>query len=152
MGISGSHASHIKKVHVRFIISGESLDHKQVTDALGIKPDVCANRGDTKVIGKAVSVHSEGFWRIDTQGKVDSKDINDHLKFLLSLLLPHKDVILEMAQNGETYFDIVWKSTYLYAGTGPLIDKECLSGMSQLNAGMGFDIYQVDDDEPSKTK
>jgi hypothetical protein len=152
MGISELHASHIKKVRVGFIISGENLDHQKVTNALGLKPDLCANRGDTKIIGKAVSVHSEGFWRIDTQGKVNSKDINDHLNFLLSILLPHKDIILEMAQNGETFFDVLWKSTYLYAGTGPLIDRECLSGIGQLNAGMGFDIYQVDDDKPSETK
>lgn len=151
MCISEFHASHIRKVRVGFIISGESLDHQKVTDALGIQPDLYANRGDTKVIGKAVGIHNEGFWRIDTQGKVDSKDVNDHLHYLLSLLLPHKDIILELAKNGETHFDVIWKSTYLYAGTGPLIDKECLSGIGQLNAGMGFDIYQVED-EPSEAK
>ena len=33
-----------------------------------------------------------------------------------------------------------------------MIDRECLSGIGQLNAGMGFDIYQVDEDKQSNTK
>ena len=78
MSISESHASHIKKVRAGFIISGENHNHKKVTNVLGIQPDFCANRGDTKVIGRATSIYSEGIWRIDSQGKVNSKDINDH--------------------------------------------------------------------------
>jgi len=153
MSISEFHASHIRRVQIGFIISGENLDPKKVSAILGIESDMSANRGDPKILyGKTIGLHKEGFWRIHTEEKVVSKDINDHLNFLLAILLPHKDTILELAQDGETYFDVLWESTYLYAGTGPVIDKECLYGIGQLNAGMGFDIYQINEKEESSTK
>jgi hypothetical protein len=62
-------------------------------------------------------------------------------------LLPHRDAILKLSQEGDIYFDILWQSTYLYAGTGPIIDRDCLQGVSQLQASMGFDIYQIDEEE-----
>ena len=64
-------------------------------------------------------------------------------------LLPHREAILELADGGETYFDVLWQSTYLYAGTGPLIEADCLAGVAALRAGMGFDIYQIDEEEPA---
>ncbi|HND49781.1 MAG TPA: DUF4279 domain-containing protein [Anaerolineales bacterium] len=148
MTISELYASHIRRVQVGFIISGENLNPEKISDALGIESDVSANRGDPKIVyGKTIGLYKKGFWRVHTKGKVESKDINDHLNFLLAILLPRTDAILELAENGETYFDVLWESTYLYAGTGPLISKECLSGIGKLNASMGFDIYQIDDEQ-----
>ena len=74
-------------------------------------------------------------------------DINEHLKVLLDVLLPKREIILEFATGGETYFGVIWKSTYLYAGTGPLIEAQYLRGITELGAGIGFDIYQVDEEE-----
>ena len=44
--------------------------------------------------------------------------------------------------KGETFFDVLWTSNYLYAGTGPIISHGGLQGMSDLGASIGFDIYQ----------
>src|SRR5262245_7020444 len=100
MSISELQTSHIRRVQVGFVISGKSLDFENVTDALGIEPDVFARRGDPKLLkGKTIGSYAEGFWRIDSTKKVQSKDINDHLNCLLSILLPHKDVILKLSQD-----------------------------------------------------
>ena len=148
MGINELHASHIRQVRGSFSISGQNLIPEQVTEAIGIQPDHSAHRGDEKrnYKGQIIGTHSESFWVLSTEGKVESKDINGHLRYLLLLLLPHREVILKIAESGETHFDVVWKSTYLYAGTGPVIDRDCLYGVAQLEAGMGFDIYQVDEE------
>jgi hypothetical protein len=61
-------------------------------------------------------------------------------------LLPHRLTILDFARDGQTAFDVLWKSTYLYAGTGPMLDADCVSGVAALGAGISFDIYQVDED------
>jgi len=149
MGLSDLHVSHIRKVEVGFIISGKNLNPQEITNALGIQPDHSAACGDERrnLKGALLAPHDEGFWRLDTCAKVQSKDINDHFRYLLSLLLPHQDAILKLSQEGDIYFDILWQSTYLYAGTGPIIDRDCLQGVSQLQASMGFDIYQIDDEE-----
>ena len=149
MNLNELHASHIRRVEVGFVISGVNIDPRAITHALGLQPDLSAARGDERrnFKGTLLPPHDEGFWRLDTSGKVQSKDINDHFRYLLSLLLPRQESILKLSQDGETNFDILWQSTYLYAGTGPVIDWDCLQGVSQLHAGMGFDIYQVDEEE-----
>jgi hypothetical protein len=52
-----------------------------------------------------------------------------------------------LAQEGETSFEVLWESSYLYAGTGPIIDRQNLQGVSQLHASIGFDIYQIQQSE-----
>ena len=149
MGLSDLHLSHIRKVAVGFIISGKNLTPQEITNALGLQPDHSAARGDERrnLEGALLAPHDNGFWRLDTDDKVNSKDINDHFRYLLSILLPHRDAILKLSQEGDIYFDILWQSTYIYAGTGPIIDRDCLQGVSQLQASMGFDIYQIDEEE-----
>lgn len=147
MAIGENHASHIREVVVRFFISGRDLNPAAVTAALGIDPDVCALQGEPRRLGdgRAVGVESDGYWSVGSGGKVVSKDVNDHFRHLLALLLPRADAIVAAASGGETFFDVRWESTYLYAGTGPLLDAECVAGVARLGAGMGFDIYQIDE-------
>jgi hypothetical protein len=152
MGISELHASHIRKVEVKFSISGRNLNPEAVSQNIGIQPDYSGITGDDDMnnLGQVIGKHSEGFWMLSSEGKVRSKDVNDHLRYLLFHLLPHREKLLTLAQSGETYFDVLWQSTYLYAGTGPVIERDCLQGVAQLEAGIGFDIYQIDE-EPNTT-
>lgn len=150
MSINELHASHIGRVGVDFFVASPSLNPSEVTEALGIQPDKFARRGDERRnnTGGLLSPHEEGFWLLSSkgkvQGKLESKDIDEHLMFLLKLLLPHKEVILRFAEGGETSFSALWESSYLYAGTGPVISHECVAGIAQLGADIGFDIYQIE--------
>jgi hypothetical protein len=156
MAINELYASHIRRVKASFIISDHDLIPAEITKALGMPPDVAASRGDERrtAIGRLISPEPEGIWMLSTKGKVNSKDINDHLQYLLNRLLPHHDVILGFVRDKgyETYIDVLWESMYLYAGTGPVIDRECIEGISQLHAGIGFDIYQINEDEAEETE
>ena len=96
--------------------------------------------------GTVLSPEVEGWWALSTRGRVTSKDVREHLRYLHERLLPRADVFRAFAHGGETFFDVVWKSTYLHAGTGPLLDPASLAGVAALGAGMGFDIYQVDEE------
>jgi hypothetical protein len=151
MSINALHAAHIGRVGVDFYLSLPSLDPSKVTEGLGLQPDESAKRGDERknYAGDLLSPHEEGFWVLSSKGKVNgelqSKDINEHIMFLLKLLLPHRESILRFAAGGETYFSVLWESSYLYAGTGPDISRECIEGISQLGAGLGFDIYQIEE-------
>ena len=150
MPISELHASHIRKVAVSFCLLGRDLDPDAVTARLGLTPDDIQRRGDerrNKRSGALLGVYSEGLWALGSLPHVDSKDVNDHFRWVLGQVLPHREAVLEFARGGESFFNVLWKSTYLYAGTGPLIDAECLAGVAALGGGMGFDIYQVDEAE-----
>ncbi len=152
--ISPEHASHIRGVNVSFMLYGDELDPDTVTAALRISPHSCARKGDEQRAprGQLLGHHRQGWWRLDSTPllKVNGdaeKDINEHLKVLLAKLLPKRTAILDFAARGESYVDVVWRSTYLYAGTGPLIEAQYLKGVTDLGAGIGFDIYQIDEEE-----
>lgn len=87
---------------------------------------------------------------VSSESRVDSKDINDHINALLALLLPHQKRLSQLMDqlNAESYFDVLWTSSYLYAGTGPIISQKALRGMSDLRASIGFDIYEDEVDPP----
>jgi Domain of unknown function (DUF4279) len=144
--ISELHASHICKVEVTFCLSGPDLDPEAVIERLGLLANETQRRGDerrNRRSGALLGLYSEGLWALSSLPNVDSKDINDHLRWILGQVLPHREAVLKFARGGETFFNVLWKSTYLYAGTGSLIDAECLAGVAELGGGMGFDIYQV---------
>ncbi len=141
------HTSHIRRVHVDFELMAPDLDPVQVTTTLNVKPTATANRGDERwnLKGKQLQPHDAGWWKLTTADSVNSKDVNEHLRYLLEILLPHCESILSFAKNGKTHFDVLWESTYLYAGTGPIINSEHIAGIASLQADIGFDIYQVDE-------
>ena len=149
MTISASHASHIRRVYAAVGISSPDLDPSLVTRALHRDPTSSARAGDPRITrwGATLAPHVEGSWVLSSEPFVSSKDVNDHLRFVLDALLPHRDAVLAFAKGGEVFVSVMWSSTYLYAGTGPLIDATCIEGLAALRAGLGFDIYQVDEPE-----
>ena len=146
MAISEFHASHMRRVRVSFCVSAPDLEPSEVTLAVGLEPSASARRGDERRnrAGTILAPQAEGFWAYSSDPLTSSKDINDHFAAVLTPLLPHADKLLRFATGGGTFFDVLWESTYLYAGTGPLIDAEYLRGVARLQAGMGFDIYQIE--------
>ena len=112
--------------------------------------DRMAKRFDERRNYKAdlVSPHDEGFWMISSADRVASKDVNDHLQSLLAVLLPYRKALLQMIadMNGETFFDVLRTSNYLYARTGPVISREVIRSMGDLGASIGFDIYEDEED------
>jgi len=147
MAINELHAFHVRRVKVGFIVSGPDLDPDMVTRSIGKSPTHKARCGEPRrnLAGKLVGTEDEGWWRLDSTPQVDSKDIDDHFEFLLNLVLPHRDTLVGMTATGETYFDVLWESTYLYAGTGPVLSARVCEGIGAFRAGLGFDIYQVDE-------
>jgi len=144
--INEEHASLIGRVQVSFFLSALELDPELISQMTRLNPDKKAKRGDERknYKGEVITPHQEGFWMISSEGKVESKDINDHIGYLLALLLPHRSTFSDIVRQmkAETFFDVLWTSNYLYAGTGPIISHESLQGMSDLGASIGFDIYQ----------
>ena len=147
MTLNPLHEEHIRGVAVTFSVASPDLDPAAVTAATGLEPDDAAYRGGERrnKAGALLNPASEGRWVLGTRGKVASRDIRDHFHYLHERLLPHATALKTFARGGETFFGVVWKSTYLYAGTGPLLDADSIAGIAALGAGMGFDIYQVDE-------
>jgi hypothetical protein len=138
-------------VNVGFVLSAPLLDPTEVSACVNIASDLAGRVGGEwrNAKGDVVGLHSEGWWRLDSnprlvQRELDLKDINHHFRVLLECLLPVREDLMRLSPGGQAFFDVLWESSYLYAGTGPLIDAENLQGIANLRAGMGFDIYQIE--------
>ena len=139
---------------MRFIISGPKVEPEKLSALVNIVPDRSARKRDERrnIKGALLGYEENGWWSLESTPRlrvrgIRKKDINEHIDALLKILLPHKVLFNKLSENSETLFDVLWKSTYLYAGTGPCIDAHILRGMAELNAGIAFDIYQVNEDE-----
>ena len=152
-GLSENYLSHIGRVAVSFYVSAPDLNPERVTAAIGLQPHSTAKKGDERsnYAGQVISPHKKGHWKISTKGKLTSKDVNEHFSYLLGVLLPHKQTLVKLIHelNGESDFDVLWESNYLYAGTGPLLSRETITGVGQLEAAIGFDIYQIEQQDNS---
>lgn len=146
--LNPSHEAHIGRVWVEFELTGNEIASKTVTEALGLTPDDSANKGDSRenFAGKPLTPHREGWWYLTSRDKIDSKDLRVHFHYLLEKLLPVSDKIASLGSNCNKYFGVHWESSYLYAGTGPILDLATIEGVARLRAEMGFDIYQIEGD------
>ena len=149
-GINAYHASHIGRVKADFYLTARDLDPEAVSQITGLHPDRTARRGDERrnYKGDLITPHDEGLWMISSAARVQSKDVNDHLHSLLTVLLPYQEIILQIIaeMKGESFFGVLWTSNYLYAGTGPVLSHEVVRGISDLGASIGFDIYADESD------
>jgi len=147
MSVNPLYEAHIREVAVDFDLTAPGLDPDAVSSEIGVAPSQSARRGDERssFTGHLLDPHDEGWWQLSSRGAIESRDANDHFHYLLTRLLPHRDYICQVAKDGRTYFGVLWKSTYLYAGTGPMLARDCIAGVSRLKAEIGFDIYQVDE-------
>jgi hypothetical protein len=136
--------STILSVRVAFSLTGPQLIPCEVTSGIGITPDFTIEPGAPWLnpLGMKIGKHETGMWGISSARRVKSKNINEHLKHLVDILLPRKRSLCELAKENESFFDVLWKSSYLNAGAGLRLDAECLHGVATLNAGIRFDIYQ----------
>jgi hypothetical protein len=142
--LSEFEASTILAVRVAFSLIGPKLIPCEITSRVGVTPDFTIEAGAPWLnpLGQQIGVHETGLWGISSARRVQSKDINDHLQYLLGRLLPRKRILCELTAENQAYFDILWKSRYLNAGAGLRLDPEWVSGIAALKASLRFDIYQ----------
>lgn len=76
---------------------------------------------------------------MDTNGKVDSDDLRDHLSWLLNRLKRGKLLTDLSLQGFEYYFSVFWGGNG--TGGGPLITREALAMLTLHGAEMGVCFY-----------
>ena len=85
-------------------------------------------------------------WFLSSKGYVHSKDLREHLNWLLTRIEPSSDAlsILQDYHGVTMSIDCVWRS--LAGNGGPVLWPEQMKRMSALNLECGFDIYFVGDE------
>src|SRR5882672_4187740 len=93
MALNPLYEAHIVEVAVTYSVAAPDLDPDVVSAATGLRPDESARRGDARTnrAGTPLVPEREGWWALGTRGKLGSKDVRDHLRYLHERLLPHAE-------------------------------------------------------------
>lgn len=116
-----------------------------VTQELGILPSSSQDKGAKIVNSRGDKREAKTtFWSLSSEGKVLSKDVRHHLKWLLGQLT-EKELALARLQKQEGLsmsVNCIWWSS---GSGGPTLWPEQMSLLAKLNLECSFDIYFSDD-------
>ena len=131
----------IIQVVVKFGFDFFKCDPDDITAALQIQPEFVARKGDIRLLPNGHKIERQfNSWTIRSRSQ--AKDVNAHLRALLARL-GNKQAQL-CPELRKPHFGVTWKGNYLNAGSGPMYDADVIQGMASWRAGLGHDIYQID--------
>lgn len=111
--------NYIKKIEVAYTIVSDELDPSFITSSTGIYPNDSWCKGDSEIKinkrtgQKGIAKRLNGIWRMNTNGKVNSPYINDHIHVLLSLVEPAKTFFKKLClQEGYRVFFHVYRECF----------------------------------------
>jgi Domain of unknown function (DUF4279) len=84
-------------------------------------------------------------WFLGTEEVIDSKEVQDHLRWLLLLLVPRSEQLHQL-QNAGCRMDIscYWLSAVGHGG--PTLSPEIMGELSKMRLEIWFDCYYAGDD------
>ena len=128
-----------------FAIFSHSHDFEILASQLGINADwsLPAAPQTFDSVGIARNSGRRGCWLICSKGRVASKDVNEHLRYLLGLLLPHRGMITSAAQGGVAVFTVHWAGQAYPYDCGPVLAVDCVAGIAALDAEIAFTLHAV---------
>jgi hypothetical protein len=142
--LSGGHPKDIR--HIWYSLGGPDLDPMEVTTLTGMTPDRAWHRGDPKA--RTGIPQSDGHWSIDS-GLAPHDEFHDHVDALLARLRPAWAAFVDLGRRYDANIDA---AIYLLEAQGPLIEvlPDVAAALHELNATIGFDLYALPEDEPTK--
>lgn len=134
------------RVELRVYPGSQSAE--EVTEFLGIEPTEKHNKGDchTNSIGRTRVAPSTG-WFLSSEHQVSSKDLRDHLDWLLTRITGTESKLLALQDEKDMkmWVTCVWWSKAGFGG--PTLWPEQMMALAKLNLECGFDIYYFGNEE-----
>ena len=120
----------------------------EVTLRLGLEPSVVVVKGkEVQTSTGRVRIPKNSFWKLSSDGHVESLDLRRHIDWLLERLCPRREA-LKAVQDFDGVVMSINCAWYSRAGNGgPTLWPEQMQAMAELNLECSFDIYFMPDDE-----
>jgi len=116
-------------------------DVAAVTELLGITPSFAQTEGDLSENSRGVTRKARStYWCLSSEGKVLSKDVRHHLKWLLDQL-SDKELALAQLQRRQGVAMTVNCNWWSSGSGGPTLWPEQMAMLAKLNLECTFDIY-----------
>ncbi|MBU5451518.1 DUF4279 domain-containing protein [Acetivibrio sp. MSJd-27] len=129
-------------IMVSFTISSIKLDHKYISEKLGISPNYI-RKSDEVLNNQSLFGHDE--WSISTKDE-ESLDIKNQLCKILSLLDDKIQIINKLCEQFKAECSILI-TIKIEEGQFPAmeINQSFIKFLSSINANIGFDMYFYSD-------
>lgn len=130
-------------------IYSDTVPPEAMTAKLGVQPDSTMTKGFAHELpsGRVREATVSG-WFLSSEGQVASKDMRDHLDWLLDQLRPAA-AGLSVLQAEEVRMEVWCRWDSASGHGGPTSEPEQMQQMATLNLQCGFDIYFAADEEES---
>jgi hypothetical protein len=120
-----------------------------VSEALQLRPDEATEAGKVTRHKRTgiVRVPKLNVWSLSSEGKVSSKDLRDHLDWLLNFLEDRQEglALLQARQDVRMNVLCVWWASE--GGGGPVLWPEQMQKLAALNLECAFDFQYYGDKE-----
>ena len=119
----------------------------EITELLQLEPTKTQEKGAVieNSRGRTREITRAG-WFLSTEGVVASKDLRDHLDWLIDKLVDAKEslCLLGASMDNKMTVSCIWWSKAGHGG--PVLFPKQMAALSELNLELSFDIYFVEDD------
>jgi hypothetical protein len=129
----------VSRTYATLRLFGKTIEPDVVKGRLGIAPTFSYRPGERR--GRK-GPWPYGYWELCSQPFIASKDLSDHIGWLLAQVEPVKDVFCEIARESDRA-DIFcfWESSVGHGG--PTFSAALLGRVATLGLELGIDIYFV---------
>lgn len=127
------------KTYVTLRIYCDNLPPEKLTEYLGIRPSETLTKRQKNELRTNKLIERNG-WFLTTENLLESKDNRRHIDYLTDKLIPIKDKLKSLIEDG-TQVDIscFWQSESGHGG--PTLSQQQLSKLADLGIELWFDIY-----------
>lgn len=136
----------IQQVEVSLVFTDFEMDPEEITEKLGLQPDDLRRKGETRRLENGQEfVVPFNLWSF--KSPESSLDPNVQIRAIFDLL---ESVGTRVNPEWKPFFNILWKSRVLGAGSGPFYEKDVIEGIARIGAEIYQDLYHVEEDFPLK--
>ena len=132
------------RTHATFcVFLPETIHPDELTERFGIQPSRTRVKGE---VYKGKVREWPTSWFLESEGKVDSKDVRRHIDWILEQIKNKSEIIKQLQTEGsQIHLSCFWGSAVGHGG--PMLDAGILKRIALLNIGISFDIYFEGDEE-----
>jgi hypothetical protein len=130
-----------ERTNATFRLMGNLIKPDEFTVHLGIQPSFAHAKGDTFESRAGLLKHRTGMWALESEDKLETTSLENHLIFLLDILEPASSTIVELILklSLSADFHCYWVSETSQGG--PIISSKTLRRIANLHADLDFEIH-----------
>lgn len=131
--------------YVKLMIYPGEMHPDEITNVMQVRPTLINVAGEkvTNSRGLTREVKDSG-WFLSTEGYVLSKDLRDHIDWVVEKISPHSESLraVQKIDGVKVTLKCVWFS--LLGHSGPVLWPEQMRALADLDLECSFDIYFVE--------